>query len=88
MKGMYHIAAGTLADWKHLQLTKEIFIDRKPKAYSMEPGNGEPLKCQMTMRECFKLWGVPMDDEEGSEEKETNGTQDAGIGTKRKAIDE
>lgn len=64
MHGMVHVSAGTLKDWKGLQLTKEIFIDRKPGAYELRTGEGSKAACQMTKRECYTLWGVPMDDDD------------------------
>jgi len=35
-KGKYHVAAGTLDDWKDLKFDTEYFIDSKPKAFSFE----------------------------------------------------
>lgn len=53
MQNMYHVAAGTLEDWKDIKLENEIFIDRKPAGYSFAEKTS-----QKTMAEMYALWGV------------------------------
>jgi len=52
MQGVYHFAAGTLKEWKGIdKLQAEIFIDRKPDAYTFQ---GDSKK--LTAEEIFALW--------------------------------
>lgn len=60
MHGEYHVAAGTLTDWKDIQLQKEIFVDRKPAGYSFQEDTQK-----MTADEIFALWTAAASKEEG-----------------------
>lgn len=54
MQGDFHFGAGTLTDWSGLEMTEEIFIDRKPGAYAFK---GE--RKTMTADEMFALFASP-----------------------------
>lgn len=47
----YHVSPGSLADWKDLKLTHEIFIDRKPTCYNLQEKTE-----QKTGDEMYALW--------------------------------
>lgn len=54
MQGEFHFGAGTLDDWTGLEMTGEIFIDRKPEAYAF--AGDRP---RMTGAEMFALFAAP-----------------------------
>lgn len=54
MQGEFHFGAGTLTDWSGLELTEEIFIDRKPAAYAFAGA-----RKTMTAAEMFALFAPP-----------------------------
>lgn len=54
MQGEFHFGAGSLTDWSGLEMTEEIFIDRKPDAYAFAGKHKI-----MTGDEMFALFAPP-----------------------------
>jgi hypothetical protein len=79
MHMVHYVSAGSLKDWKDIVITKEWFVDRKPKAYDIVPVNSPDCK-RYTEEETFALWASADSDKEAGSattEEKTSGEPSA-----------